>query len=165
MADVGRRAAAAVAVIMVAAAIAACGCSRTVPGTGTAAGSPVRDGVLEFAVREVAQTAAVGDLRTPGLSIEARGVYVVVTLAVRNVGDAPHTFVDRDQTLVDSAGQGFPVSSAANIYGNLDVPSTRLDPGQRIEVDLAFDVPVGTVPAVVVLRDSASSAGVGVSLP
>jgi hypothetical protein len=145
--------------------LATTGCGRTVPGTGAAAGAPVRDGALEFAVRDVSQTSTVGDVQTPGLSIEARGVYVVAAVSVRNTGDRWHTFVDRYQTLLDSTGGGFAVSTAANIYGNLDVPSTRLEPGQRIEVDLAFDVPVGTVPVALVLRESASSEGVRVRLP
>lgn len=114
---------------------------------------------------DLAQVRQVGDISEPGLSIRAQGVFVVLTVSVRNVGAAPHTLVDRDQTLIDNRGQLFTVSMAANIYGNLDVPSTRMEPGEQLEVDLAFDVPVGTVPSKVVLRESAASAGVVVALP
>lgn len=156
----------------VCAAVTAGGCSvsPTIGGTATtvsppAFGSPVRDGTLEFEVLDLDEVAEVGEVSEPGLSIRADGVFVVVTVAVRNAGSAPHTFVDRDQTLTDSRGRQFAVSMAANIYGNLDVPSTKMAPGQRLEVDLAFDVPVGTVPRSIVLRESAASGGVTAALP
>lgn len=151
-------------VLLWAIAITTAGCGppvRTVPGT---AAGPVRDGALEFVVLDRSETRRVGDPADPGLSITAKGVFVVVTLSVRNVGTAPHTFIDRDQTLIGSRGEEFPVSTAANIYGNLDVPSTRLAPGAAVTVDIAFDVPVGTVPSAVILRESASSEGVAVQL-
>lgn len=113
----------------------------------------------------MAEVAEVGQVSEPGLSIRADGVFVVVTVAVRNAGSATHTFVDRDQTLIDSRGRQFAVSMAANIYGNLDVPSTKMAPGEQLEVDLAFDVPVGTVPRSIVLRESAASGGVTAALP
>jgi hypothetical protein len=125
----------------------------------------VHDGALEFAVRDLVQVRQVGDTSEPGLSIHAEGVFVVVTLSVRNVGVVPRTLVDRDQALIDSRGQRFTVSTAANIYGNLDIPSNRMDPGEQLEVNLAFDVPVGTAPRSMVLRESATSDGVIVALP
>lgn len=126
--------------------------------------SPARDGTFEFAVLGRSEVQFAGDPAEPALSVAAKGVFVVVTLSVRNVGAAAHTFVDRDQTLVDDRGRRFPVSRAANIYANLDVPSTRIAPGDAVVVDLAFDVPPGTVPGSVVLRGSASSRGVTVLL-
>jgi len=158
------------AAVAVAGSAAGCGAARTVEGAARAApaaviGMPVRDGVLEFDVYDVSQARRVGELSDPGLSISAEGVYVIVVVSVRNMGGAAHTFVDRDQTLIDSRGERFAVSMAANIYGNLDVPSTRIAPGEQLVVDLAFDVPVGTVPSRVVLRESASSDGVTVLLP
>ena len=69
----------------------------------------------------------------------------------------PRTLVDRDQALIDSRDQRFTVSTAANIYGNLDIPSNRMDPGEQLEVNLALDVPVGTAPRSMVLRESATS--------
>jgi hypothetical protein len=147
-----------------------CGASMTVGGTATlgsapAMGTPVRDGALEFAVRDLVQVHHVGDTSEPGLSIRAKGVFAVVTLSVRNVGLVPRTLVDSDQVLIDSRGQRFTVSMAANIYGNLDIRSTRMDPGERLEVNLAFDVPVGTVPRSMMLRESVTSEGVIVALP
>lgn len=126
--------------------------------------SPARDGTFEFAVLGRSEAQFAGDPADPALSVAAKGIFVVVTLSVRNVGAEARTFVDSDQTLLDDRGRRFPVSRAANIYANLEVPSTRIAPGDAVVVDLAFDVPPGTVPAGIVLRESASSGGVAVPL-
>ena len=170
-------AAGAVASVMV---VAASGCgaaSTTVTGTATvdrqsAASTsprqpgpgPVRDGGLQFDVVDVSRTAVVGDAKDPGLSTTARGVFVVVTLSIRNVSSAPLTFFDRYQTLVDSTGATFPADMAADIYGNRSIRSTRMDPGDELLVHLCFDVPRDAVPRDLVLRQSDSSAGVMVDI-
>lgn len=157
------RSAALIALVM----LSGCAPTSTVPGNPAAdrqAAGPVRDGDLTFTVTAVEQRDVVGDPADPGYSVTAEGVFVVVTLEIDNVGDQPVTFVDRDQTLVDSAGRTFPTDRAANIYGNRDVPSTRLTPGADLRVRLAFDVPAGTEPREIVLRESATSNGVAVAL-
>lgn len=148
--------------------------STTVEGAGTAAsfeaeagpGSPaVRDGGLAFAVSDVSRAQQVGDLGDPGRSVTARGVFVVFTLAINNVGSAPLTFIDRDQTLIDDAGRAFSPSMAANIYGNPGIRSTTINPGDGLVVRISFDVPTDTVPRDLILRGSSSSAGVPVAVP
>lgn len=155
--------------IAVVVATAAAGCAtptRTVDGTAAsvAAGGPVRDGALEFTVLGLTETPRVGDAADPGLSLTARGVFVVVTLSVRNTGPAAYTFIDRNQTLIDDRGRQFPVNRAANIYANPDVPSTRIGPGEALVVDIVFDVPPRTVPSAVVVRESSSSGGTTIPL-
>lgn len=153
----------------VAAVVAASGCGAaapTVTGSGIAAHpAAVRDGGFEFAVQDVAQVQQVGDPTDPGLSITAKGVFVVVTLSIRNVGDAPLTFFDRYQTLIDSSGTTYSADMAADIYGNLGIPSTRIAPGAALTVHLAFDVPVGTTPTNITLRESDRSTGATAALP
>jgi hypothetical protein len=164
----------AVAVAMM---VAAAGCgmnSRTVTGTGIATqpsaassrtggiGSPVRDGAFEYAVLDVAHVHQVGDPKDPGLSITAKGVFVVVTLSIRNVGHADVTFFDNYQTLIDTSGNRYSASMAADIYGNLNIHSTKIAPGNELVVHIAFDVPLSTVPTNLSLRESSSSAGVTV---
>ncbi len=148
--------------------VAAAGCATTattVAGTGIAAQpSAVRDGGFEFAVHDVAQVHQVGDPSDPGLSVTAKGVFVVVTLSIRNVGNAPQTFFDSYQTLIDRSGTQYSASMAADIYGNLGVHSTKIAPGDALTVHLAFDVPTGTVPTNLLLRQTSSSAGVNVPL-
>ena len=163
--------------VAVAVMVAAAGCgmsSRTVTGTGIATqpsaaspgsggiGRPVRDGAFEFVVLDLAQVHRVGDPKDPGLSITARGVFVVVTLSIRNVSEADVTFFDNYQTLIDSSGNRYSASMAADIYGNLSIHSTKIAPGKELVVHIAFDVPVATVPANLSLRETSSSAGVTV---
>ena len=164
---------AAVSVFIVAAPLSACAARTTVTGTPSAEGTStggyvrdgyVRDGNLAFEVTDVEQRDIAGDPAAPGYFVTAKGVYVVVSLRIRNVGNRPVTLVDSDQTLVDATGRSFATDRAANIYDNREVPSTRIVPGGELRVRLAFDVPVGTQPRGIVLRESASSAGVVVTL-
>ena len=165
--------------LIVAAAIVVTGCApgvTTVAGKPGAASSPtagglqpplgvrVQDGALEFAALGVAKTQTVGDPKEPGLSVNARGVFVVITVSIRNTGDKPTTFIDRYQKLVDKQGRTFEISNAADIYGNRDVPSTKIQPGDGLVVRLAFDVPTGTVPASITLHESETSPGVTAQL-
>jgi serine/threonine-protein kinase len=156
---------------MIAAAVAGCGAaSTTVAGTATAhrdspsqiAAGPVRDGGLEFEVRDVARVKQVGDTSTPGYSVSARGMFVVVTLAIRNVSAAPVTFFDRYQSLVDSTGTAYGADMAADIYGNRDIRSTLMKPGEQLVVHIAFDVPDGAQARNLVLRQSESG---GIAVP
>lgn len=166
-----RRPFAAVLAVLTAAAVAGCGAaSTTVSGTATAdrhsspqiVSGPVRDGGLEFEVREVARMKQVGDTSDPGYSVSARGMFVVVTLAIRNMSPAPLTFFDRYQSLVDSTGTAYRADMAADIYGNRDIRSTRMNPGERLVVNIAFDVPAGAQARNLVLRQSESG---GVTVP
>jgi hypothetical protein len=139
------------------------GTVRAAPAGSASVSQPsVRDGGFEFTVLEVSRAHQVGELEDPGLFVTARGVFVVITLSIRNVGDSPLTFVDSDQTLIDGAGTEFQTSMAANIYGNLAIPSTRINPGDGLVVRISFDVPTHTVPRNLILRESGSSDGVAI---
>ncbi len=163
-----RPAAAVAAALIALAPVSACAGTPTVTGTpsaeGTSAAGVVGDGNLAFEVTDVEQRDTAGDPAMPGYFVTAKGVYVIVSLRIRNVGNRPVTLVDNDQTLVDATGRSFATDRAANIYDNREVPSTRIVPGGELRVRLAFDVPVGTQPREIVLRESASSAGVVVVL-
>lgn len=148
--------------------LSACTATSTVTGTPTADSTPalgdVRDGNLAFAVTDVERRDVAGDPAAPGYFVTAKGVFVVVSLWIRNVGNQPVTLVDSDQTLVDATGRSYATDRAANIYDNRDVPSTRIATGGELRVRIAFDVPVGTQLREIVLRESASSAGVAVAV-
>ena len=139
-------------------------CTVSPGGLKPPLGVRVQDGNLEFAALGVAKTQTVGDPKEPGLSVNARGVFVVVTVSIRNAGDTAITFIDRYQKLADNQGRTFEVSNAADIYGNRDVPSTRIQPGDGLVVRLAFDVPTDTVPASITLHESETSPGVTAQL-
>ena len=161
---------------VVAMAVAGCGASTTVTGTATfdresvaaapihRPGPSVRDGGLQFDVVEVSRAKLVGDPKDPGLNVTARGIFVVVTLSIRNIGNAPLTFYDAYQTLVDSTGETFTADMAADIYGNRSIRSTRMEPGNELLVHISFDVPEDAVPRNLILRQSDSSAGVSVPI-
>lgn len=148
--------------------LSACTATSTVAGTPTADGTSafgyVRDGNLSFAVTDVERRDIADDPAAPGYVVTAQGVFVVVSLWIRNVGNQPATRVDSDQKLIDPTGRSYATDRAANIYDNRDVPSTRIAPGGDLRVRIAFDVPVGTQLREIVLRESASSAGVSVAL-
>jgi hypothetical protein len=133
-------------------------------GEPAATGTPVRDGGLALSVLDVSTVREVGDPKEPGLSLTAHGVFIVVDLSITNVGSVPVTFFDNYQTLIDITGRTFEVSRAADIYANRAIRSTRLTPGTRLVVHIAFDVPAETVPAAIVLRESETSDGVTVRL-
>lgn len=148
--------------------LAGCTVTSTVAGSPTVDGKSTsafaRDGNLAFEVATVEQRDTVGNPAKAGYSVTAKGVFVVVSLRIRNVGNQPVTFVDAHQTLVDVTGRPYAADRAADIYGNPDVPSTRMAPGEELRVQIAFDVPRGTQPRELRLRDSATSAGVAVAL-
>jgi hypothetical protein len=147
------------------------GISTTVSGAGRAeppissGRGPVRDGALEFDVLDISRSKVVGDPQQPGLSVAAKGVFLIATMSIRNVGDDPVTFVDRDQALITDSGATFVPDMAADIYGNRAIRSTKLSPGDQLVVHIAFDVPPATVPDHLLLRQSASSPGVTAPLP
>ena len=134
------------------------------PGKSVTGTASYRDGALEFVVLDTSRASHVGDPSNPGLSMNAKGVFLVATLSIRNVGNAPLTVFDRDQTLIDNRGNTFVPSMAADIYANPDVHSTRINPGEDLTVRIVFDVPGDTVPTKLLLRQSSSSRGVAVAL-
>lgn len=138
--------------------------AQTTVTTTVAGGSPSRDGWLEFVLLDTSRVQQVGDPATPGLSMNAKGVFVVATLSIRNVGGTAVTFLDRDQTLIDSVGRKFKPNMAADIYANLGIHSTTINPGGELVVHIVFDVPAAAVPMSLILRQSDSSAGVTVPI-
>lgn len=135
------------------------------PATAVGGTAPHRDGALEFVVLDISRTSQVGEPANPGLSMNAKGVFLVATLSIRNLGEVPVTLFDRDQGLTDVTGKTFVPNMAADIYANPNVHSTRIKPGGRLVVRIVFDVPVDTtVPTTLVLRQSSSSPGVAVPL-
>ena len=91
-------------------------------------------------------------------STSARGVWWIVSMAVRNVGTEPRFFEMAAQSLMDSDGRGHSATLMEPPLAN------KIDPGLQMSLRLAFDVPPGVRPKKMVLRESASSAGAPVNL-
>lgn len=114
-------------------------------------GQEVVDGKFAFIVNEVSTSPTFGDT-------SARGVWSIVSMAVRNVGTRPRPFEMAAQSLKESDGRGH----SATLMEPRSV--NYIDPGLQVSVRLAFDVPPGVHPTQIVLRESASSPGAPVKL-
>lgn len=114
-------------------------------------GQEVIDGKLAFIVNEVDRSPTFNQTR-------ARGEWLIVSMAVRNIGTAPQPFDMAAESLKESDGRGHSASL-------VDPPTeNKIDPGLQVSVRLAFDAPPGVHPTQIVLRESASSPGVKVNL-
>jgi hypothetical protein len=114
-------------------------------------GQEVIDGKFAFIATDISSSPTFD-------STSARGVWWILSMAVRNVGTEPRFFEMAAQSLMDSEGRGH---SATLMQPPLD---KKIDPGLQMSVRLAFDVPPGVRPKKIVLRESASSPGAPVNL-
>ncbi|BBC43331.1 hypothetical protein [Mycobacterium phage Y10] len=126
--------------------------------TAAPAGSSVRDGKFEFTVVSVERAKSVTDpTGNQFTTVDAQGEFIVVTLTVKNIGDEARSFSGTNQKLLDRAGREYDANSEADMWMN---PGTGdINPGNQIEVRVAFDVPPGTQPAELALHDSMFSGG------
>jgi hypothetical protein len=134
------------------------------PATPTAApaGSPVRDGKFEFRVVSMTRAAQAGDLSNQFEIVDAQGEFIILTLSVANIGDQAQTYFGTNQKLVDTSGREYEANSAADMWANKGTGD--INPGNSIQVQVAFDVPPGTQPAELEVHDSMFSGGAKVRL-
>jgi len=145
---------AALLMVPVAASLASCALFHTTSGPPAGMGQEALDGKFAFIVSNVNTSPTFG--RTP-----AQGVYVIVSMAVRNVGTEAQFFEMAAQKLKDSTGRQYSASF-------VDPPhlgdGNNINPGLQVSVKEAFDVPPDVRPTQIVLHDSASSHGAPVNL-
>jgi hypothetical protein len=158
-----RRLLVAVAVLLLLAVAGNLGDDRQ-PGAGTPGlGDPVRDGQFEFVVSSVdcgARSVGDGIGRQPAL-----GQFCLVGLRVENTGREGRTFAGGQQFLFDDQGNRHdPDLGATASRGDGRLLSTHLNPGQRLEGTLVYDVPDPVTLARVELHDGPFSGGVSVEL-
>ena len=126
-------------------------------------GDPVRDGQFQFVVRSVdcgAREVGEGVGRRP-----ARDQFCLVALRVRNTGREGRTFGGGQQYLIDRDGKRHnPDLDATYRHGDRHLLSTQLNPGQRLEGTLVYDVPDPVALDRVELHDAPFSGGVSVEL-
>lgn len=137
------------------------GDGESTPGLNT----PVRDGKFEFVVTNVESgLKSVGE--NEFLTEEAQGQFVVVTMTVENTSKEPKDFSPTSQKLVDAEGREFePDTSAQIALGGSDIPVwDNINPGNKVEVKLVYDMPADAKPAGIELHDSMFSNGVKVNL-
>jgi Domain of unknown function (DUF4352) len=92
----------------------------------------------------------------------AQGVYIEVLTTVTNTGDRPWSFFERDQKLKDKAGREF--GAGFGYFSDDFADGDDINPGNKIDVVLDFDVPTDMELAAIVLHDSAFSRGATVDL-
>ena len=114
-------------------------------------GRAVVDEKFAFIVTDISSCPTFG-------STSARGVWWIVSMAVRNVGTEPRFFEMAAQSLMDSEGRGH---SATLMEPRL---ANKIDPRLQMSVRLAFDVPPGVRPKRIVLSESVSPPGAPVNL-
>jgi hypothetical protein len=127
-------------------------------------GDPVRDGQFELVVASLDCGA-----RTVGEGIgrrRARGQFCLLALRVENTGREGRTFGGGHQYLFDDAGRRHDPDLAATVSheGDARMVSTHLNPGQRLEGTLVYDVSDPIDLARVELHDAPFSGGASVEL-
>ncbi|SUD48863.1 Telomeric repeat-binding factor 2 [Nocardia otitidiscaviarum] len=126
------------------------------------AGSAVRDGQFEFVITNVEQ----GTTRVGGgfWGEEAKGEFVLVSVDISNVGKRAQTYFGSNQVLIDDQNREFEASFSANAALNDYGSHEDLNPGHKVSVVIAFDVPVGVVPVAIEFHGSMFSGGAKVAV-
>jgi hypothetical protein len=124
---------------------------------------PARDGQFEFVVRSVRCS-----LRRVGPALGRRtpqGRFCLVAVSVANVGTDARNFAADQQRLFGADGSRHAVDAAATAAnGGLGLLHVLVNPGNRVEGTLVYDVPPRMRPARMELHDSPFSRGVTVDL-
>ncbi|WP_227998727.1 serine/threonine-protein kinase [Nocardia australiensis] len=123
------------------------------------AGTPVRDGKLEFVVTGV-------DSGLPRIGFQsARGTFMIVAITVRNIADGPKRFLPFGQRLIDTQNRRVDHDPAATMWQNTqqrDSYSFDLRPGESVTTQLVFDIAPDAAPDHLELHDFPISNGVRV---
>lgn len=139
----------AVAALAVTTVVTGCQSSAQSSSATVALNHEVRDGDFAFTVTKV-------NIGTPNIGIHtAQGVFVIVDITVRNVGDAPRTVYCQNQKLKDLAGRTY--DDAVTVGRGEDM--INIGPREQVRFACAFDVPKGTLTGAVEVRHGAYSRG------
>lgn len=93
-----------------------------------------------------------------------QGQFVKVSVTVENTGSEAEYFLDSDQKLVDDQDRQHSTSSSAWLLDEESLFLAEINPGNRVEGVLLYDVPVDAVPVAVDLQAGWLSDAVRVSL-
>ncbi|WP_028813870.1 DUF4352 domain-containing protein [Streptomyces flavidovirens] len=129
---------------------------------GAGIGDPVRDGKFEFTVTKVQP----GVQRIGGeFGKEAQGQFILVHMTVQNIGNESQLFDGDAQKLFDPKDREFSADAGAAIY--LEESKSflnEINPGNKVNGIVVFDVPKDVKPVKIELHDSVFSGGVTVNL-
>jgi len=143
---------------VIAAGLSVTGCDNPAPQTEygstptVALNEAVDIGAFAFTVTNV-------ELGQPKIGTRtAQGTFVVVDISVENIGDGPRTVYCQNQIVKDLAGKRYENGVTVGDGEKL----INIEPGNRVDFQCAFDVPVGTLTGGVEVHDTSYSAGVTV---
>jgi len=127
------------------------------PTTTPGLGGEATDGDFVFSVASTDSGDTITSPIDESVVKTATGEYFVVYINVGNNGASPLTWLSVLQMLSDGTQTYAPdVEASAALTGS----EITIDPGAQLEVALAFDVPIGTVPTTIQLHGDPGSAGV-----
>jgi hypothetical protein len=133
--------------------------ARTSPTPGT------QDGIFLF--RDVNASLNFGSGRDPShhLTWPQQGMWLMVSMYVKNIGNGPATYYAAYQRLIDKDGREFSADAyAMRVYSDRDYAVRALiNPGEEAPVALLFDVPKTTQPMQMVLHELMPSPGLAFS--
>ncbi|CAM3488470.1 DUF4352 domain-containing protein [Isoptericola cucumis] len=137
--------------------------AKAEPEKTAAIGDAVRDGKFEFTVTDVEDgVESVGD---EYLSETAQGQYVLVHVTVENIGDESQMFYSGNQYAYDGKDREYSADDEAGIYlDDSEAFLNDINPGNKVEGVVVFDVPEKSGLTSIELHDSAFSDGVTVDL-
>ena len=122
---------------------------QTRSGPTVALNDEVRDGDFAFTVMGVELAASQVGLHKP------QGVFVIVTIDAKNMGDDARTVYCQDQQIKDLTGRTY--DNGVTVGAGEDMINVK--PGGRVDFKCAFDVPTGTLTAAVLVHTSTYSPG------
>jgi hypothetical protein len=121
-----------------------------------------RDGQLQFDVQSV--RCGVDKLGSGLLARHPDGQYCLVKVDVRNIGTATRTLVHSRQFLYDQSGGQHQADYLARFFFQGETLWDSIDPGERVQGTLVFDMPVNASPLRLELHDGLLSDGVNVPI-
>lgn len=125
-------------------------------------GAVVKDGKFAFKVTKLSKASRVG---SEFLNKDAQGVFWLVYVTVKNVGDEPQSFFGDAQKVFDGKGREYSASSEAALYlQNSKSLYEEINPGNSVRGVVLFDLPKNVKPAKIELHDSLFSGGITVGL-
>jgi hypothetical protein len=139
--------------------------SSPAPASDGRIGEVVRDGQLEFVVREV--KCGLKQIGTDPRVVQTQGQFCVVTISVRNVGDRPQTLFEMEQKGFGANGSEYSSHSIASLLAN-EPDNTdwlgEISPGGEVVGSIVYDLPEGVDLSQLELNDPTVPGGVKVVL-
>lgn len=130
---------------------------------GSHIGKPRRDGKFEFVVTDITcGKTSVGDQY---LNKTSQGQYCFVAMKITNIGDEPRTFSGANQYAFNASGNKYTNDTEAEIYNKSSNSFLEnINPGNRVEGTIIFDIPKDQSITKLELHDSSLSGGIDVNV-